>query len=378
LADNKQVQASVLLDIGDMWYDAHEWKTAEDYYNASYEAARGAGLNNVVYLSQKYLAEVATELGKHKEAYQHLQLAAGIKDSMLSAEKLKSLSELTTKYEVTQITDKNRLLQDEIDLQQLRLNRKDVLVYTSFGAAFLFMIIAMLVITQNRLKAKKEKIELEQKQLLAQINPHFMFNCLNSIQQFVLQKDTANATKYLSDFALLMQQTLDNSKDGIISLRREREYLANYLMFEQMRFEEKFSYSIHIPSDINQDELFLPAMIIQPFAENAVKHGLCNLEDRKGMLRISFRIDGNELVCEIDDNGIGMQEARKLKETSYLKYQSHGMDITSKRLALVSGHKNIHYAIQTDEKTDSTGNATGTKITVRFPLWLSQNSPVFA
>src|SRR6202012_5364790 len=104
------------------------------------------------------------------------------------------------------------------------------------------LIIGFLLIRQNRISTARQKMELEQKQLLAQINPHFIFNCLNSIQQFVVQNDTLNANKYLADFALLMRQTLDNSKDGVITLRREMEYLENYLSFESMRFEDRLHY----------------------------------------------------------------------------------------------------------------------------------------
>jgi sensor histidine kinase YesM len=211
-------------------------------------------------------------------------------------------------------------------------------------------------------------MEMELKSLYAQMNPHFIFNCLNSIQRFVMENDKLNANKYLADFAQLMRQTLDNSKDGIITLTNEVEYLENYISFEHMRFKDKFSYAIEVDPGIQRDRIELPSMIIQPFVENAIRHGLNNLEKRPGLLRIRFYRRKNFLYCMVDDNGIGMDEAQKLKERAFIKYQSHGMDLTRKRLALVSKMQRDDYKIFVTSKRGSDKNPEGTTVIIKFPL----------
>ncbi len=367
-ANNRNVAAAVQLDIGDLWYGRGDKQKAGAYYEKAMVIARAAGNLQVVYLSRKYISELYAENGRMSDAYRLLQEAMTVKDSLINAEKVKALNVLTSKFEVKQVQDRNTLLQNENDIQKLRLRQKDTLVYSGFGAALLVLIIGVLIIQHNRLRARQEKMELEQKQLLAQINPHFIFNCLNSIQQFVVQKDTMNANRYLADFALLMRQTLENSKDGIISLRREVDYLNNYLLFEHMRFEDKFEYNITCAPGLDMDGIQIPGMIIQPFAENAIRHGLCNLEDRKGMLHISFYEQGNFLYCDVDDNGIGRKEAERIKESSYIKYQSHGMDITRRRLAIVSKMQGGDYDITITDKVDASGEPAGTKVVIKFAL----------
>ncbi|GAA4470236.1 hypothetical protein GCM10023093_31160 [Nemorincola caseinilytica] len=313
------------------------------------------------------LASVYKMIGDHKKANEYLGLQMVIKDTILNREKVAALEEMTARYQTRELDDKNKLLRKENDLQRLRLRNKDLLIYSGFGATLLSLVIGVQVVRQNRLKAARQKLELEQRQLQAQMNPHFIFNCLNSIQQFVLQNDRANANKYLADFALLMRQTLDNSKDGTISLHREIGYLENYLSFEHMRYENKFTHTITCAPDINTYTTEVPAMIVQPFVENAIKHGLCNLEEGGGELRISFYIKDGSLYCEVDDNGIGMKEAQKLKERSFIQHQSHGMELTRQRLALTAKMQNAEHTISIIDRSAQPGGR-GTTVIIKFPL----------
>jgi tetratricopeptide (TPR) repeat protein len=364
---NKYSEAGTLIDIGHIYWARHNYTEAEKYYKASLQISKEIKFYANIYQNEKCLAELASYNKDWSAAYQYLDAAQKVKDTMISEEKVKSLAELTTRYEVKQIQDRNTILAKENDIQKLRLRQKDILVYAGFGLTLLAMVIGVLIYRQSRLKAQQQKMEMEQKQLLAQINPHFIFNCLTSIQQFIYQNDIMNAGKYLTDFARLTRQTLDNSMTETIALTDEIAYLQNYLKFEQLRFEDKFDYSITCEPDVETDVIDIPGMIIQPFAENAIKHGLCTLTDRKGMLTIHFSDENNVLVCRIDDNGIGREEARRRKALSETQYKSHGMDITAKRLALVSKMQGRKYDITIIDKKDAVGNATGTTVVIRFP-----------
>ena len=223
--------------------------------------------------------------------------------------------------------------------------------------------------SRQKRKAEVEKVitekkltELEMQALKAQINPHFVFNCLNSIKGFIFDKDFIQADKYLDKFSELMRSTIDNSDAAIITLQNEVNYLDNYLQLEKLRFEDKFDYQIHVAEGIDKDAFFVPAMLLQPYVENAIRHGMRFLENKKGLIKISVSKQNKSLVCEIDDNGIGRQWAAELKSNMHIEYQSKGMSISKRRAEL--------YNIQQEviDKKDEYGHPAGTTIIVKIPL----------
>lgn len=244
-------------------------------------------------------------------------------------------------------------------------------VFWTIAVISLFIISFFVLETRNKQKRKaavekviteKKLTELEMQALKAQINPHFVFNCLNSIKGFIFDRDYAQADKYLDKFSDLMRSTIDNSDAAIISLQNEISYLDNYLQLEKLRFEDKFNYKIEVAENIDKEKFFVPAMLLQPYVENAIRHGMRFLENKKGQININVRKENNFLVCEIDDNGIGREKAAALKSKMHVEYQSRGMSISKRRAELY----NIDQ--QVTDKKDENGNATGTTITVKIPL----------
>ncbi|MBK6937386.1 MAG: histidine kinase [Chitinophagaceae bacterium] len=212
-----------------------------------------------------------------------------------------------------------------------------------------------------KLQTEKRITELEMQALKAQINPHFVFNCLNSIKGFIYEKDYRQADKYLDKFSELMRSTIDNSDAAIISLSDEIKYLDNYLQLEKLRFSDKFEYTVAVDSMIDKDIYFVPAMLLQPYVENAIRHGMRFLEERKGQITIIAKREKEYLVLEIDDNGIGREKASVLKSRQHTEYQSRGMTISKRRAEL--------YSIQQEivDKRDEAGNSTGTTIIIKIP-----------
>jgi len=235
----------------------------------------------------------------------------------------------------------------------------------------LFIVSLFILESRNKQKRKaevekviteKKLTELEMQALKAQINPHFVFNCLNSIKGFIFDRDYKQADIYLDKFSDLMRSTIDNSDASIISLQSEISYLDNYLQLEKLRFEDKFNYAITVTSDIDKEKVFVPAMLLQPYVENAIRHGMRFLENKKGQININVFAENNFLVCEIDDNGIGREKAAELKSKRHIEYQSKGMNISRRRAELYNIYQEV-----TDKK-DEHGNATGTTVTVKIPL----------
>ncbi|MBC7552997.1 MAG: histidine kinase [Taibaiella sp.] len=357
-----------LYNIGHFFAGLNENDSSEKYYMEALILADKVADRLTKQIILKDLSAVFLKRGELMRAYHFRDSSANLQDSITNAANLRAIAELNTKFERKEIENKNSTLQKENDLQRLRLQRKDIFIYSSGIIIMLFLAFGALILRHNKLRSDQQRIQMEQKQLLAQMNPHFIFNCLNSIQRYIVQRDADNANRYLADFAMLMRQTLDNAKEGTISLLKEMEYLENYLSLESMRFANKFTYNITCSDDIEPGLTQIPSMIIQPFVENAIIHGLRNIEHREGSLDIRFYKKEDSLFCEVDDNGIGFNASKDYKDKMFIKHKSYGMELTRSRLALMSKMKRAEYKISVVHKLNGNQENDGTKIIVKLPL----------
>jgi hypothetical protein len=243
---------------------------------------------------------------------------------------------------------------------------------------FLFLAVTGLVIwlfIQRVRKREQEKTafikrisELEQLSRKAQMNPHFIFNSLNSIQQYVMDADVAGANKFISGFSRLIRQTLDFSSKPEISLEEELDYLTNYLDIERTRLENTFDWTVHIGKEVNPADYYIPPMILQPFVENSVRHGLRFRRDKNGIVTITVKREGDHLVCILEDNGIGRKAAMQFKSISPINYQSKGLSLTAERIAMFNREHEHKITMQIDDLEDEAQNALGTRVTIHFPV----------
>jgi ligand-binding sensor domain-containing protein len=220
---------------------------------------------------------------------------------------------------------------------------------------------------EEKNRVQKQFAELEQQALQSQMNPHFIFNCLNSIQQFIVLSDIPAANKYLTAFARLIRQTLDNSAKKMLSIEEEVAYLSSYLEMEQMRFSDRFAYTIEVDRHIDKNEDGIPAMLLQPFVENSIRHGLANRTLANGLLKIAFFKEGNNVVCIVTDNGIGRQESIKRKSATHIEYQSKGMSLTQKRIDLINSTRQSHIQLTIKDLYNPDHTAAGTEVTIIIP-----------
>ncbi|MBS1602911.1 MAG: histidine kinase, partial [Bacteroidetes bacterium] len=191
----------------------------------------------------------------------------------------------------------------------------------------------------------------------AQMNPHFIFNSLNSIKEMILHQETRNASLYLSRFAHLIRLNLEHSRKTFITLRQNIEYLKSYLEMEQLRFAD-FDYHIGIREGVDADEIRIAPMLIQPLVENAIWHGLLpNAGDKQ--LNIRFYIEEERLVCEIEDNGIGIRRSLLNKNVSQQMHASMGIDNVRQRIAILNEKYRIHCSLSIQDKSEI-GGVTGT------------------
>ncbi len=238
----------------------------------------------------------------------------------------------------------------------------------------LLLILSLYLIIKNLLKRQRKKeslarrlVESEQKLLRAQINPHFIFNAMNSIQYFISDNDKRNAEIYLSRFSTLMRKVLEDSKKNLLSLEEEINSLENYLQLEKLRFPEKFEYELIRDSELDIFETEVPPMIIQPFLENAIWHGLMP-KNEKGFLSIKFqRQPNNIMVCTIRDNGIGRKKAAEIKRKK--RHQSTGIQNTTERIQIINALFKTNMRLEIQDLFDSLGNSEGTMVRIFFPVF---------
>ena len=215
---------------------------------------------------------------------------------------------------------------------------------------------------------KQKMADVEMQALRAQMNPHFIFNCLNSINRYIVKSDQATASLYLTRFAKLIRLILDNSNSKNITLSNELEALKLYIEMEALRFDKKFSYRITIDQNISPDSVELPPLIIQPYVENAIWHGLLH-KDAGGHLLIHISlINESMLVCEIEDNGVGREKAKEMKSKSATSRKSLGMKLTEDRLALLNKHAELNASIEIKDLVLDNGDAGGTKVILKIPV----------
>jgi tetratricopeptide (TPR) repeat protein len=224
---------------------------------------------------------------------------------------------------------------------------------------------------QETERLKLEAAQLQLKALRAQMNPHFLYNALNSIQAHISGNDPSTASRYLAKFAKLMRQSLEYSETEAISLEDEIEFIRDYLFINQhLRFEGKLEYTIHVDDEIEEDIFGLPTMILQPYVENAIEHGLRSREH--GHIQIEFRLqEPDTMLCIIEDNGIGRSESARLqrKDPRLRDHRSHGTRITEQRLRIL--HQSLagdYEPVRTIDLKDEQGAPRGTRIELFLPV----------
>ena len=238
-----------------------------------------------------------------------------------------------------------------------------LMVLLAIGGVFI-LIQKRLNQIRKKSELKSELYRLEHKALNAQMNPHFIFNALTSIQHYIIKKDKYEAYNYLNRFATLMRSILKNSEDERVTLSEEIELLEHYLELEQIRFDNNFNYTITVSENLDIENIEIPAMLIQPYVENAIRHGFLHKEG-KGILAINLSEKEQKLNCIIEDNGVGREKAQQLKKDK--NRVSYAMNINQRRVSLIN-QLNQQKASITIEDLYENGIACGTRVTLMTPI----------
>jgi tetratricopeptide (TPR) repeat protein len=384
--NRKHSLANCLINLGITSVKLKQYAQASTYLNEALSIGKEIKVDLLMY--EVYSAIQALHLAQNdfKQAYDFYSLANEMKDSLFTESRIKEVNELQAKYETEKKDKQIVLLAKEKETQTLEAQRQATLKKAFIGALVLVTIIALLIIFLLRQKMinnkilsvknqeikesnlKREISELEMKALRAQINPHFIFNSMNSINTMILAGDADGASHYLAKFSKLIRLILENSENNSVSLGNELAMLESYIQLENLRFKGRINYRIEVSETIDKENTNLPSMVLQPFVENAIWHGLMHKQsDLKGLINIAIGEEDDMLLCTIEDNGVGRDRAGSLEERSILKTKSMGVQITENRLKLLNGNRSTKLIHIIDLK-DRHDNALGTRVDIRIPL----------
>lgn len=311
-----------------------------------------------------FLADLYEKNGQSSKAlsaYRKYSDAISRKEAQ-SETRLVEKSELIRKQkEIEEYTKEVSIGQREATIEQATVFRQQLAIY---GLLIIILIIGVtsFFIYKNAQASKLANRLLALKSLRSQMNPHFIFNALNSVNQFISQEDERTANRFLSEFALLMRLVLENSQEDFIPLQKEQEILSLYLKLEHYRFRDKFDYEIKIDEKVNPEEIQIPPMLIQPYIENAVWHGL-RYKNEKGKLLLHFYRQNGNLVAEITDDGVGRQRSAELKTENQKKHNSTGLKNIEERLAIINKVYHLDYRVRIEDRKNN-----GTRVSVYLPV----------
>lgn len=363
--------ADTYIYLGQLYLQENQLENALQSANKSLQLAKQIGVLEQTVISEKLLSDIYSKLGKSDEALQHYKLYSKSNDSLISEVSIRKSveEEMNFEFEKREVLQKKELEKKELLLQeQSKRNNLQLL----FAVLFALLLSGIIFLVYNRRQLKKtltlqkELAEYEQKALHLQMNPHFVFNCLGSISSFIVQNGTDSAIKYLSKFSKLMRLTLEYSKEALIPIDKEIESLQNYLELEQLRFNQKFNFTINKSNDI-EDDMAIPPLLLQPFVENSIIHGLIPKAE-KGLITINFSIDKENLLCTIEDNGIGFDKSKEIKETLVSVHKSMALDITKKRLEMMEASTSKKANVAIEELKNKDGAILGTKVVLNLPI----------
>jgi tetratricopeptide (TPR) repeat protein len=361
------LSSNSLGNLGTIYRDLNNPEKAIKYYQKAID--QGKIVNSLFNLQWIYMdmSNMYLRLKDTANAYKTYVLFKKYSDSYIRKENSQGFTDARMRYEVD---THNK----EIELLSLRLKNNRLLNYGFGGFIFLSVLIGFLLFRGSKLKDKRRISEMNRKiseitqaNLRQQMNPHFIFNTLNSIQYYMYQHDKLATNNYLTKFSSLMRKVLDNSQHTSVPLADELGALNLYLELESIRFKDKFDFKINVDEEIDPLMYKVPTMLIQPYVENSICHGLIP-GDNKGFVNIDLKLKEDFILCTIEDNGIGREAAKERSNKRGDNHNSLGTQITKSRLDLVNElYGTSLKTIYTDLKNEK-GEPTGTRVEIHIPI----------
>jgi len=369
------------LQLEDQFYIAYAyinlgWAQKEMQLNADAEAnlkkglavAETYGFKTSLVDAHKHLSEFYKKKDDYSASLYHFEKAVELEKTIFTERNMQYVSDIIIQYENEAKNNQIIQLANENELVKSKLERNQTIFWFAILALAIVAGIMIAVSRNRQLSHEKQILTLEQDMLRSQMNPHFIFNSLNSIKLYIINNEKENAVYYLNKFSKFIRKILIASTEKEISLEDELDTMQLYMNIENIRFSNEIKFTVLVEPGINTSNLRVPSLILQPFLENALWHGLSSKSEDKQIELKVYQVEDDFITISITDNGIGRIASEKINHDKVLKRKSVGLAITKARLANFSKRFTTDYKMDILDLYDNQQNASGTKVVVHIPI----------
>ncbi len=358
--ENRFLITPIYIQLGWGQMLTGDYKQAEENMRLGHKLAKESNLQETSANANHLLSELFQRIGDFKKALNFKLKADSLDREILNEGTIRYVNDVLLRYNAEKADNDMEIL--ELELR----TTKTTLLISGIALALLAGIFYILY-RQYQLKNEKKLMTLEQSMLRSQMNPHFLFNSLNSIKLYIINNEQKNAVRYLNKFAKLVRKILEASSVREIPLAEELETVELYMTIENIRFSDEIDFKIEVDRDIDTHTIRIPSLIVQPFLENALWHGLSSKEGPKKVKVEVSREKAGRIQIAVSDNGIGRAAAEKIKQNKLLKRKSVGIEITKGRLANFAKDYQNSFQVEMLDLYDDEGKASGTKVVLHIP-----------
>ena len=367
--NNKDYLSTQYIYLGWAHSKINRFAEAEKNLLKGLKIAQDYGISPAISEGYTYLSELSVKTKDFEKGLMYYKLAEEFDEKISDERTTQHVNDLIIKYDSEKKNNQIEVLAKQNEIANLRLRKNTNIWLISLIALSLLGAVLYFLYRQRLLKNEKRLLSLEQDMLRVQMNPHFIFNALNSIKLYIINNEQKNAVHYLNKFSKLIRKILDASSVKETSLAEELETVDLYMSIENIRFSNEIKHEINVDPSIKLDTIKIPPLVLQPFLENAVWHGLSSKKGEK-KVQISVKQYNKEFIeISIEDNGIGRKESAKIKAKKVINRKSVGIELTRERLAnFVKNFQNT-FSLSYKDLVDGSNNALGTKLTLQLPLY---------
>ena len=365
---NKKYLANEYLNLGWAQSKLNLFSEAEKNLNEGLNIAKKYNLSSSLSYAYSHLSELHQKKNDYKTALKYYQLSDEFEKKISNERTIQYVNDLIIKYDSERQNNqiKNLAKQNEISKLQLIKNRNIWII--TFVSLLLLLATLYFLYRQRLLEKQKRILTLEQDVLRTQMNPHFIFNALNSIKHYIINNEQKNAVHYLNKFSKLVRKILESSSVKEVSIQEELETMDLYMNIENIRFSNEINYNVNVDNTLDLSTIKVPPLVLQPFLENALWHGLSSKKGKKNIILSVFKSSSEFIQIDIEDNGIGRKASAKIKSNKVINRKSIGIELTKERLNNFIKDLNNSFSLVFKDLVNENKKPIGTKVTLRIPI----------
>ena len=365
---NRYYLSEVYNTLGCVLLKLDKLNEAKVYINKALRIAMKNNIPSSLTMSYDHLSELYQKQGKYEKALEYYKKSIELEKKTFNTKNIRYVNSLISKYDNEVKSNRIKDLAKQNEIGKLKLTRNRNILIIALVSIALFGVLLYSIYRQRLLKNDKQILLLEQEALRIQMNPHFVFNALNSIKLYIINNEQKNAVYYLNKFSKLIRSILESSRVKEVTLGEELKTMNLYMSIENIRFSNEINYEENISSNLELERIKIPPLILQPFLENSIWHGLSSKKGSKKVELSAEKISDEFIQIEISDNGIGRDAALKIKKSKSLNRDSIGIDLTKERLKNFANQYQNNYFLDYEDLVDSKGKSVGTKVSLKLPI----------